>query len=437
MWVRKKIDIGWFDLLAGSLRGQFSKSHRKAVEALETCWSSTGDALACLSVRSGLDLTLQALQLPKGSEVLVSAITIPDMVKILKEHGLVPVPVDLEVSEMAPSLAMWKRAWSPKTRAILVAHLFGGRITLDPVIRWAKEMGLVVFEDCAQAFDGPAFRGHLSADVSMFSFGTIKTSTALGGALLRFRDHELLANVRQLQDAYPVQGRWNYLKRIFKYLMLKGVSQRQVFSVFVSFLRVFGHDYDRIMNSLVKGFAGPNFFERIRKRPSTPLLVMMLRRLKHFSPERLAERTSIGGHLHARIGNAAKVPGFQSRPHNQWVFPILVDDPGQMISSLRSEGFDATQGQSLVVVEGLPGRQGSANTATSVLEKMVFLPCYPGISSHVLDRMAAVVRDTIARGQQAEELAEPVGKFVESTSERDFSGAEIGSQSGSRSGSAS
>ena len=53
-------------------------------------------ALVTLSVRSAWDLYFQVKKFPKGSEVLFTGVTIPDMVRIAEEHGLVCVPVDLD-----------------------------------------------------------------------------------------------------------------------------------------------------------------------------------------------------------------------------------------------------------------------------------------------------------------------------------------------------
>lgn len=54
-----------------------------------------------IAYSTGFELLLQTLQLPRGSLVLCSAITIPDMLYILRYHGLVPVPVDLSPETLA------------------------------------------------------------------------------------------------------------------------------------------------------------------------------------------------------------------------------------------------------------------------------------------------------------------------------------------------
>ncbi|GMF56664.1 unnamed protein product [Phytophthora fragariaefolia] len=59
---------------------------------------------------TGFDLLLQTLKLPAGSEVLCSAITIPDMIYVLRYHGLVPVPVDLDPETLAVDMEALKKA---------------------------------------------------------------------------------------------------------------------------------------------------------------------------------------------------------------------------------------------------------------------------------------------------------------------------------------
>ena len=243
MWSRKKIDIVWSDLLFGVWRTCFSPKRTWAIQRVETLWPDTEHTLACLSVRSGFDLLLAALDLPCGSEVLVSAITIPDMIRIIEHHGLVPVPVDLDPQSMSPDNEAWQKAITSSTRAILVAHLFGGRASMEPILKLAHRHNLWVIEDCAQAFVGTGYQGHPDADASMFSFGTIKASTALGGAILRIRDSALLARMRASQATYPVQSRWHYLKRLAQSTGFKTLAYRPICALFVRICRAFGGNY--------------------------------------------------------------------------------------------------------------------------------------------------------------------------------------------------
>nr|MBC8288684.1 DegT/DnrJ/EryC1/StrS family aminotransferase [Planctomycetota bacterium] len=123
MWVRKRIDIGWIDLMSARFNSVLPGSRSAASDAAEAAWSTDGRAFACLSVRSGLDLLLKALDLPPGSEVLVSALTIPDMVRIVEHHGLVAVPIDLHDEDVSPRVELLEKLVTDKTKAILAAQL--------------------------------------------------------------------------------------------------------------------------------------------------------------------------------------------------------------------------------------------------------------------------------------------------------------------------
>ncbi len=407
MWVRKRIDIGWLDLAFGIRKSLWSKS-RAAVRAdLEAHWSPDGDALACLSIRTGFDLLWKVLQLPPHSEILMSAVTIGDMVKIVEEHGLVPVPVDLDVSQLAPRLDAIRRAITPKTKAIVVAHLFGSRVPMAPILEIAREHGLLVIEDCAQAFEGDGYRGHPDTDVAMFSFGPIKTATALGGAIFRVRDGKLLADMRGAYDGYPVQSRFSYFRRLLKYGVIKIMSTRWFLGSVARGCRLFGGDHDGLSNRIARGFAGPGFFDRIRKQPNATLLAMMQRRITQRVEQRTQLRASRGRLLIELLNGSVTRPGAEAGHHSHWVFPIMVDEPRQLMEKLWRAGFDATQGQSHCVIEPPQDRHDLiAHDAKRMVAKTVFLPFSVTMPVHCLEQMAEAIRKECRESVQIDDPAE-------------------------------
>src|SRR5690349_5623078 len=102
MWVRKRLDIDWPSLAFACLQAMRAHPSPNANGLLQQIYGSQG--LPCLSVRSGWDLLLQALALPPGSEVLMSAITVPEMAAIARHHRLCVIPIDLDPASAAPSL---------------------------------------------------------------------------------------------------------------------------------------------------------------------------------------------------------------------------------------------------------------------------------------------------------------------------------------------
>src|ERR1700682_3233583 len=192
---------------------------------LEASWCPDGLGLAGRSVRSGFHLLLEALALPAGGEVLVSAVTHPDMIRILEAHGLVAVRVDLDPATLAPLVDRAQQLLSPRTEAFLVAHLFGGRIDISGVAAFTRRHGLLLWEDCAQAFTGPGDNGDPRADVSMYSFGALKTCTALGGALLNVRDEGLLRRMRTIQGRWRLQRRRAYAVAALKFFAFSLITR--------------------------------------------------------------------------------------------------------------------------------------------------------------------------------------------------------------------
>jgi len=391
MWSRKRFDIDWRDLGYAALRCLVPGGASADAGGVWLEPGRGGD-LACLSVRSGFDLLLAAAAFPRGSEVLVSALTIPDMVRIIREHGLVPVPLDLDPNLAFPPVAQIASRVTSRTRAVLIAHLFGATPPLDEHIAIARARKLLFIEDCAQAFRGRDYAGHPDADVSFFSFGTIKTATALGGAVARVRDGELLARMRQGQARHGVQSRAAYFGRIVKYMLLKTLSYRLPFQCLVGALRVLGRDHDRLLNSSVSGFVADRLFELIRQQPCAPLLDTLRRRIGEFDGGRLLRHAERGRRLARALRGTYACPAAHVAPHAFWVFPILTDTPDLLRRELARHGFDATQGQSMIVVDPPTGREDLEPRETRrFLARILFLPFYDALPDDELDRMAAVL----------------------------------------------
>ncbi|MBI5363195.1 MAG: DegT/DnrJ/EryC1/StrS family aminotransferase [Planctomycetes bacterium] len=395
MYARKRLDIGWIDLASGLVNAGLPRDRAAIAQRIEQWFSPEGRALCTLSIRSGLELYLEQLALPKGSEVLMSAMTIPDMWKVVEHHGLVPVPVDVDARTLAPKMDVLLRAASSKTRALLVAHLYGTRFDLAPYARVCKERGWLLLEDCAQAFTGPDYKGHPAADVAMFSFGPIKTSAALAGGVLVVRDAQVMTPMRAAHAAWPVQGSGLYAKRVLKYAGLKAVTTPVLYGGFVKWCELKGTTQDAVIQSTVRGFAGGDFWQKIRHQPSAPLLSVIERRVCGFDGARVARRTAIGRRLVERIGAVASVPGIDAPFHSYWVFTLLVDDPARVVAHLRAHGYDATTVATLSALAPPPGREAlEPREARAALARTVYLPVYPELPERKLEELAQLLRES-------------------------------------------
>ena len=403
MWTRKRLDIGWTDIAAGRLACASRWDRQQAVAKLQHVWPigdstehnpETPRVIPTLSVRSGLHLLLGQLDWPAGSEILMSAMTIPDMARIVRHHNYVPVPVDLDLDTAAPTLQSLQHSVTKNTRGLILAHLLGTRIPLAEILDFTNAHRIDILEDCAQAFAGDDWTGSPGCLASMFSFGTTKTATALGGGLVAIRHEQLADRVRDAQRQWPVQSRLGYAFQLAKSLALKTLAYRPPFAAFRLACRLLRLDYDRLLNNAVRGFPGDRFVSRISRAPSAPLLHLLRRRISNFDQKQLARRTQLGRRLRRETECHVDLFGHSGCDHTYWVFPVVARDPNRLIAALAQAGFDATQGNSMEIVDAPDGRPDTAVVIRRTFRRIVYLPLYPGMPDSAIERMAQVVRQT-------------------------------------------
>jgi dTDP-4-amino-4,6-dideoxygalactose transaminase len=395
MHPRKYLDIAIKDLVAALLYCMDYRLDRTSLtRQLEELWSRGDDALVALSVRSAFDALLSVLKLPAGSEVIMSGINIPDMTAIVLRHGLKVVPVDLSMKTLQIDTHQLADAITPRTRVVIVAHLFGTLMEMEPIIRVVREHeNVLLVEDCAQAFAGCfGYRGADRSDVSMFSFGAIKTATALGGAMVRVRSADLHAAVKEHLASYPLRRRIYFLKRVLKYMALKVLSYPRAYGILVRVLEAVGIDYDAFIVSLARTFNGRDLLDLIRMQPSAPLLALLLRRLKSYRQSDMDGRISAGNYVVNALGDRSAIPGAENPSHTFWLFPLLTFDAERLIASLRRSGFDAASDSTqLHCVSSDPDQRESLDVSINIIETTVYLPVYGSIPTGDLERMVSIV----------------------------------------------
>ena len=152
----------------------------------------------CIGVASGLDaliISLECLNLPKGSDVLVPSNTYIASILAIVKAGLNPILVepDLETYNIDPD-EIEKRI-TPATRAVLIVHLYGKSCDMDRICEICKKHDLKLVEDCAQSH-GAKFKDKTTGsfgDFGAFSFYPTKNLGALGDAGAICTDNEELA----------------------------------------------------------------------------------------------------------------------------------------------------------------------------------------------------------------------------------------------------
>lgn len=182
-WPRHSVGHTWSDGLAGlgladRARADLQRLFAPLLPGARVAPTPTG--------RHALWRYLQGAGLAPGDQALVAAYNYYPVVQILVQAGLEPVFVDVEPETLCMDPARLEEALGPRSRLVLVTHMFGHPADLGSITRICRAQGLRLFEDCAHA-PGTLWGGRqvgAAGDGALFSFGIYKILSALGGGML-------------------------------------------------------------------------------------------------------------------------------------------------------------------------------------------------------------------------------------------------------------
>jgi perosamine synthetase len=175
------------------------------VKALEAAWASAfgvPHALAVNSATSGLYAAVAACGVGPGDEVIVSPYTMSASAIAAAVCGAVPIFADIDPETFCLSAETIAPCLTPRTKAIVVVHLFGGPADMDPILALARPRGIKVIEDCAQA-PGALYRGRPVGglcDLGVFSLNYHKHIHTGEGGVVTTRDPELAERVALIRN---------------------------------------------------------------------------------------------------------------------------------------------------------------------------------------------------------------------------------------------
>lgn len=166
-------------------------------------------AIAVSSATAGLHVTLLALGLQPGDEVITPSLTWVSTLNIITLLGATPVMVDIDRDTLMVTAAQIEAAITPRTRAIIPVHYAGAPVDLDAIRAVGERHDIPVIEDAAHAA-GCYYRGeHVgNRGTAIFSFHAIKNMTCAEGGLIVTDDAALADRMRSLKfhglgvDAY-------------------------------------------------------------------------------------------------------------------------------------------------------------------------------------------------------------------------------------------
>ncbi len=182
--------------------GTFIKGpHAERFETEFAAYQRTGYCIGCANGTDAIEMALEVLDLPKGSEVIVPANTFISTSEAVTRSGLKVVFCDCDPHDYTISIESLQDKITSKTSAVIPVHLYGQPCDMEAVMQIAGQHGLKVIEDSAQAH-GAEFRGQrvgTFGDFGTFSFYPGKNLGAYGDAGVMVTGNETLAaRVRKL-----------------------------------------------------------------------------------------------------------------------------------------------------------------------------------------------------------------------------------------------
>jgi perosamine synthetase len=178
--------------------------------------------IATSSGTTALHLVLAALGIGPGDEVLVSTLTNMATFFAVLYQGATPVPVDIEPDTWNLDPRLLGDLITPRTKAVLVVHLYGHPADMDPILDVARAHSLYVIEDAAEAH-GALYKGRKVGSlghVGCFSFYSNKILTTGEGGMMTTNDPAIAERARSLRNlAYGVKEKFMHAGVGFNYRM--------------------------------------------------------------------------------------------------------------------------------------------------------------------------------------------------------------------------
>lgn len=243
------IDTGWISS-EGPFVSRFERGMADRVERRH--------GIAVCNGSAALDVAIEAIDIGPGDEVILPAFTIISCIAQIVRSGAVPVLVDSDPITWNMDPAAINNAVTPRTKAILVVHIYGLPVDMAPVLAIAHRYGLRLIEDAAQ-MHGQTYRGRPCGsfgDLSTFSFYPNKHITTGEGGMVLSNDDALAETCRSLRNlCFQPQRRfvherlgWNM--RMTNLQAALGVAQLERLDEFVARKRDIGTRYQSLLSGL-------------------------------------------------------------------------------------------------------------------------------------------------------------------------------------------
>ena len=248
-YLQECIKTGWISS-EGPFIKQFEEQFAKRMGRKYGVAVSNGTA--------ALDASVEALGVGLGDEVIMPTFTIISCIGQIVRAGATPVFVDSDPVTWNMDVSQIENKITSRTKVIMVVHIFGLPVDMNPVLDIAQRYGLQVIEDAAQ-MHGQNYKGKPCGsfgDISTFSFYPNKHITTGEGGMIVTNDEQLAEECRVLRNlCFQTEKRfvherlgWNF--RMTNMQAALGLAQLERLDEFVSQKRSMGAKYTKLLENI-------------------------------------------------------------------------------------------------------------------------------------------------------------------------------------------
>ena len=264
-YLNKCIDTGWISS-EGPFVKQFEDQFANRVQRKY--------AIAVTNGTAALDVGIEALGIGPGDEVILPAFTIISCIGQIIRSGATPVLVDSDPLTWNMNLKQVEEKITEHTKAIMVVHIFGLPVDVEPLLEIAKNKNIKIIEDAAEMHGQTYYEKPCGSfgDISTFSFYSNKLITTGEGGMLVTDDEQLAMDCRSLRNlCFQPKKRfvherlgWNY--RMTNLQAALGLAQLERLDEFVQRKRSMGKKYTqglRVLNEVQLPLEKTDYAENI------------------------------------------------------------------------------------------------------------------------------------------------------------------------------
>jgi len=256
--LQKTLDSGW--ITTGPKTRQFEMDFKKYI--------GSKYAIAVSSCTAALHLSLAAIGVDDGDEVVTTPFTFAATGNVVVHQKAKPVFVDISKQTLNVDPEKIEKKITAKTKAIIPVHFAGQPCDMDEILKIARRRGILVIEDAAHAV-GAEYKGEkigTIGDITTFSFYPIKNITTGEGGMVTTNNKKWADKIRVLSlhgitsnawKRYSSKGSWYYeiMFAGYKYNMTDmqaslGIHQLKKLPKFLESRTKFTKIYDKAFNSI-------------------------------------------------------------------------------------------------------------------------------------------------------------------------------------------